>query len=409
MKQGPQTMEEVEPSVSHRLDLTSPALCADPYPVYAAMRRSRPVCEVEPGGAWALFRHADIQLALRDSRLFSAGALRERQQPPWIERNPLADSMASMDPPQHTKLRALVNRAFHPRVPRMEQRIRAIAGELCDRLQALGEADFVAEFAARLPAGVIRDLLGLEVSDLATLKRWALNTSRIPHVAPESASVREVNSAVADMEGHFRDLIASRRRGREDDLTSDLVAAEVDGRTLTDDEIVSFLCLLLAAGIETVSGTLANAVHLLLSRPDDLALLEAEPRWIPRFVEEVLRFEPPIHNVIRRTTADVEVSSTRIPAGAPVLFFLASANRDEGQFLRPDCFDMRRDEQGSLSFGHSAHFCIGAMLARMEARVALEVVLSRFAALERLPGDVDWAPSLFGRYLASLPVRLTPR
>jgi cytochrome P450 len=390
-----------------RVDLMAPEIRADPYPTYAKLRRLAPVCRVDPGGRWVIARYDDALQALKNPVIFSAAGIGQSSQPPWLGRNPFADSILFMDPPRHGKLRALVSRAFGgPAALRLETRIRSVAEALATELPMGRAVDFVEAFSMPLPAQVLSHLLGLDVSLAAHFKRWADDIAAIGAIKPDD-QVRQasVRTTVQEMEHYLGAVLASRRGKPADDLVSDLIRAEVDGEALSDTEIMGFLFLLLVAGLETTVHLLSNAVGILADHPDVLARLSADPSAIPRFVEECLRFDPPVHGAARITTTDVELSGFRLPAHAPVVILLGSACRDDAHFVNADRFDMDREVE-SIPFGSGAHFCLGARLARTEARLALESLLPRLSRISRGSECAEWNASMIVRGPTKLPMVL---
>lgn len=392
-----------------RVNLMLPEVRANPYPIYAELRRKSPVCEVDPGGVWAVARYSDVQFVLKNPELFSSAGFQSYLKPAWVEHNPIASSILVMDAPAHGKYRGLVSRAFTTRLlASMEVRVRAVADQLADRLLARGEVDFMAEFATPLPAAIIGELLGIETSQHGNFKRWGADMSAITPAPPSEELVTSVRKTLAEMAGYLQEVVDARRRAPANDLVSELIRARVDGEVLTDAEILSFLFLLLPAGFETTANLLANAMLGFLDRPGDFARLRAEPALVPAFIEEVLRHDSPVHGIPRIATADVELGGATVPKGAMVLVLLGSANRDEAQFPDPDRFDLGRDAQGGVAFGHGAHFCLGAALTRMEGRIGIEALLSRFQGFSRLADKLEWTPTLTVRGPVTLPVRCLP-
>jgi len=377
--------------MSLAIDLFAPEVRRDPYPTYDELRRSEVPQRVEPGGLWAISRHEDVQHALQHPELFSSTGFEMLYRPPWLPHNPLASSLFTMDGQSHSKLRALVSRAFTPRnLGRLQPRIREIASECAKRLVGRGEVDFITEFAVPFPARVIAEVLGLDPALHAEFRRWVDDIASISPVPPPEAVAARIRGTVAELEGYLRKVVAGRRRKPGDDIVSDLLEAEIDGAALTDDELIGFLFLLLPAGFETTRHVFANAMLAFLERPAELAALRGDPQAIPMWVEELLRHDPPVHGVMRLTTAEVEVGGQRIPAGSLVCLLLGSANRDEARFPEASRFDAARESLGGLAFGHGTHFCLGAPLARLEARLGLEVLVARFRGFERAPGEVTW-------------------
>jgi cytochrome P450 len=393
-----------------RPNLLSPDVRADPYPLYARLRAESPVCRVDPGGFWAVSRYADIQLVLSQPAVFSSAGLRALLLPPWLERNPLADSLLVVDPPAHDRLRAVVAHAFGPRaMARLEPRVREIAGELAQDLAEQGSADFQAAFAGPLPARIMAEILGLDPSLHVHFKRWTDDASAISPAIVDPARIALIRATISEMEDYFREVIRTRRRHPGDDMISGLVHPPGTGQPLSDEELLSFLFVLLAAGLETTMYFLANIMRALIGRPDDASRLAADQAHIPKFVEEVLRHDSPGHGTFRVTTQPVELAGTTIPAGALVLLLMASSNRDERRFPDADRFDMDRQHERPLAFGYGIHFCLGAPLARLEGRIACEALLSRFEGFIRPPGEIAWNQSLTVRGPVSLPVEFVRR
>lgn len=393
-----------------RTDLFSPDVRRDPYPTYAELRASAAVQQVDPGGVWAVSRYEDAQFVFKHPELFSSEALQAIRRPSWLSRNPVASSILVKDGPGHAGLRALLSRSFSPgSVARLEPRVRAIASALSERLATLGQADFVAEFAVPLPARVICGILGLDPSLEHQFKRWA-NDVIIASGSPPATEdfITSVRKTIEEMEGYLTEIVALRRSAPGDDMVSDLVRAEIEGRTLTDDEIIAYLFLLLPAGLETTTHLLAGAMFAFLERPESFAALRADRSLVSRFVEELLRHDPPVHGAMRMAMADVEIGGVTVPEGAIVLVLIGSANRDGSRFSDPDRFDVERDDQSSLAFGHGAHYCLGAHLAKLEARAAIEALTSRFHGFERMPGEIAWNKAFSVRGPTTLPIRALP-
>ncbi|MCZ7525875.1 MAG: cytochrome P450 [Acidimicrobiia bacterium] len=356
----------------------------DPYPTYRWLRDHAPVHRNEELDFWALSRYADVVEASRDWSTYSSaqGTTLERLDPAMFETMPM---MIFMDPPRQIAMRRLVNRAFTPHATAgLEDRIRSVTTALLEPLVERGGGDFVRELSALLPMEVIFDLLGVPSDDRRTLRAWmdeSLARNPEPPVVPDRAI-----EAMANMTSYWFDFVADRRRRPGDDLVGQLVAAELETdegpRPLTDGELVGFCSLLGAAGNETVTKLLANAVVLLHRHPDARAAVVTDPACIPGAVEEVLRYTSPSQYQGRTLTREVELHGVAMPQGARVLLLTASANRDERQFPDPDRFDVRRPPHVALGFGHGVHSCLGAHLARVESRVALEEFTRRFPRYE---------------------------
>ncbi|MDY7224918.1 cytochrome P450 [Hyalangium rubrum] len=395
--------------MSRALDLMSPETRANPYPLYAELRQAG-IRPIEPGGMWAVSRYDDVVAVLKDSRRFSSEGLGQGFLPPWLPRNPVTQSLVMKDPPQHTRLRGRVSRAFGPAaLAVLEPRIRAIAEELAERLvRREGEVDFMAEFSLQLPVRVLGLLFGLEPAQYPRLKEWADDLVSLPagrHPPEEQARLRE---SLASLERCFEGLIEARRAALGDDLVSELIRPDADGSVLSHDELISFLFSLLPAGVETTVYLLANTMVVLSEHPEERARVLADRGLIPRLIEEVLRYEPSGHSSLRLVTEDTELSGVRLPRGAMVVVLLASALRDERQFPQADRFLLDREKPSHLAFGHGIHYCLGALLARLEARLGLEALFSRLQDFSRTGSELQWSPSLIARGPLALPLRLTP-
>jgi cytochrome P450 len=339
---------------------------------------------------WQVVGHPEASTVLSDHAVFSSdlSALRPDQDDLELFQR---GNFVNMDQPQHRTLRTLVSQAFTPRVVAdLEPRIAELTTQLLDEVDE--RFDLIDALAYPLPVIVIAELLGIPASDRGTFRRWA-DTLFSQEVDPERSlrdvSERAVTAVVPtmrEMNAYFLDYIRARRAGPGSDLTSRLIEAEVDGERLADEEIVGFVGLLLLAGHITTTATLGNSVVTFQDNPDAVAEIRADPELIPAAIEEVLRVRTPFPRLARITTADTEVAGVRIPAGQIVLPWLTAANRDERVFAEPDRFDVHRTPNPHLSFGHGIHFCLGAPLARLEARVAVRLMLERYRDVE-VAGD----------------------
>jgi len=373
----------------------SPEFRRDPYPFYAELRREAPVHRSD-FGLWLISRYDDVVFTLKRHDLFSSTAMNMN-----VHDKPTR-TVINTDPPVHTRMRNIVNRAFTPKmVADMEPRIREVTRELLDAVIERGEMDFVRDFAVPLPVTIIAEILGVDASRRDDFKRWSSASVGMAPVGDERRDMQEFFA-------YFEEAIAERRRPRGD-LISIVVQASEGEEPLTADEVLAFTGLLLIAGNETTTNLLGNAVYHLLRNPDQLQIAREDPSIIPNVVEEALRFDSPVQFLFRRTTQDVDVAGVTIPAGSEVSPIYASANRDGRRFPDPDRFDVRRNAQGHVAFGHGVHFCLGAPLARLEARVALEEVLGRLAGIELKGADEpERLNSLFLRGFASLPLAFEP-
>ena len=381
---------------------------ADPYPVLKRLRDEAPAYRNEQYNFYALSRFADVEPAHRDTKTFLSGhgtVLEIMQQEPLS-----TGQLMFLDPPDHTRLRALVSRSFTARrVSQLEDGIRAVTLELLDQLRGCDTFDFVQDFAALLPSRVISSLLGVPTEDQEMLRQ---QIERIFFIEPGVGMINDVSfSAQLTINAYIREELIERRVRPRDDMLTDLTQAEIvddagDLRRLTDAEGADFGNLLISAGTETVARMLGWAALLLAQHPDQRAQLVTQPLLIPNAIEETLRFEAPSPVTGRWTTRDLDYHGVRIPASSRVLLLAGSANRDERQFTDPDRFDIHRHNEQHLAFGLGAHFCIGSALARMEGRIALEEVLHRYPEW-----DVDTARAVRAhtstvRGWSHLPVRI---
>lgn len=391
-----------------RLNLLSPESLADPYPAYAELRRG-PVRQVDPGGFWALSRHADVIAALKNTEAFSSEGFRGATKPAWLGHNPFGDSMIALDPPAHGRLRALVSRAFAPAsLTRLEGRVRAFAEAIVKALPLGEEVEWVSNFAIHVPSSVIGELLGLDCELNPLFRRWADDLTSITVVTPDQgARMSAISASVREAEQYLTEVLIARRRRPGDDMVSELLAARVDGQALTNAEIMSFMFLLLVGGLETTVHLLNHTTRELIARPEIFARVRADLSLLPRLLDEVLRYEPPVRGIYRLTTREVEVGGARIPREAKVLVLLGSAARDEVLLPDADRFDIERASVTNLPFGHGIHFCIGAALARLEARLAFTALLPKIRGLSTA-GPVTWRRSLSVRGPVSMPVVAHP-
>ncbi len=397
----------------------SPEVRANPYPYYAALRREEPVRQIVPGMPFfAVSRCADVEFALHHPELFSSTAFRILTQEGGLGPNSGAlaghriidtPMMISVDPPEHTRLRQIVNRGFTPRrIAALEPRIRAIAEGLLDAVAASGRMDLVHDLSIPLPVTVIAELLGIEIERLEDFKRWSdIIVLGLAGVSGEFTP-EEIRRAADEVSDYIEVVAADRRVRPRDDLVSVLVQAE-EGEALSTDEVVSFVFLLLIAGNETTTNLIGNATRALLDHPQQLAEVAANPKLIPAMIEEALRYDAPIQALPRLATRDLELGGAKLPKDARLLLLFGSANRDEARFPDPDRFDIHRDAQPHLAFGHGVHFCLGAALARLEARVAFETLFSRCCKLRLETDAVTMLDSLLLRGPKSLPLAFEPR
>ena len=389
----------------------------DPYPELARIREADPVHWSDAWGVWLVTRHEHVLQVLRDPRRFSnAGRFSSylddlpADAAPYVDplRRHYASGMLQSDPPDHTRLRPLVNKAFTPRVVERSQRsIEQVVDGLIDRFRERGEADLLGEFAYPLPAIVISSLMGVPASDreqLIALSDAVVGIQRAGRAAVDEHLVGSARGIVA-MEDYFRDLCRDRRAHPRDDLITALVQAEESGDRLDEAELISMCTTLLIAGHETTRNLIANGILLLLQRPADLERVREDDALLAAAIEETLRFESPIARGWRRVAEDVELEGRRLRTGQLVYLMFGAANRDPRVFADPDRFDMGRSPNRHVAFGQGIHFCLGAPLARLEARIALRALLGASSDLALGTDQVTWQESVTHRGLTSLSVR----
>ncbi|AHG90261.1 cytochrome P450 [Gemmatirosa kalamazoonensis] len=379
----------------------------DPYPWYAELRRASPVLRDPRTGTWMVFDYHGVRRALDDHDAFGSDVSAAGYgNLGWF---------IFFDPPRHTKMRALISRAFTPRtVAGLEPRVREIARGLLDTTAGRDAFDVVGDFAVPLPLMVIAELLGAPADDWSRFRRWSDVILELALTLQGGAEAQHAVAAFtavrAEMARYLAELLDVRRDAPRDDLLSRLLAAEVDGSRLSDGEILAFFQLLLLAGHETTTNLIGNAVISFAEHPEQLARLRADPTLLPSAVEEVLRYRSPVQAVFRVTRRDVTLGGHAIPARSLVLAMIGSANRDPSRFPAPDAFDVARAPNAHVAFGHGIHFCLGAPLSRLEARVALGELLARTETIA-LADDQPWEPrAAFHVHGATrLPIHVTPR
>ena len=401
-------------------DLASPAFKANPYPFYARLRAEAPVWPValrDRRTAWLITRYEDVARVLKDDTFakdkLNAMDPEQRAKTPWVPGflKPLERNMLDLDDPDHVRLRALVSKAFTPRlIERLRGRIEALCEELLDDMERErkreGGTDLVAGYALPLPATVIAELLGVPAKDQARFHRWS---NRLVSVSSGRDMLRALPAALAFVR-YLRNLVKRRRAEPEDDLITALIRAEEAGDKLSEDELLAMAFLLLVAGHETTVNLIASATLALLEHPEQTERLRRDPSLAKPAVEELLRYTSPVELATERyARKDTEIRDTRIPRGGLVLAVLGSANRDERHFEDPDVLDLARDPNRHLAFGRGGvHHCLGAPLARMEGQIALNAFLRRFpgARLDMAPEALRWRRGLFLRGLERLPLVL---
>lgn len=380
----------------------SPALREDPYPVYGELRESQPVHRHPVLGFWTLSRYDDVEGALLRPRSFSS--MRSLGELPAGDPSAILPMLVVLDAPRHDELRSLVSRAFTPRrVGELEPRIRAIATQLIDSFIEKGSCELFDEFSAPLPTTVIAELLGVPSEDRAMFKEKS--TAVVSSVSP--GELKGDTSAAFELARYLAESFEQKRKRPRDDLMSALLEAEIGGRRLDTPELVGFALLLLIAGNETTTNLISNSCVLFDRFPEQRARLLEDPGRIPRALEECLRFDPPIQGLERIATEDLQVGAETLRRGEKVFLLLAAANRDSRRFRDPERFDVGRDPNPHLSFGFGGHFCLGASLARLEARIAWEELLARIPDF-RVAGPTPRLDSPVFRGFTSVPIAFAP-
>jgi cytochrome P450 len=386
-----------------------PEVIADPYPAYHRLRAADPV-HLSPLGLWLLSRYDDCVMVLRDQRFRREGF--ERVLEPiygsLAEEDRLPRSMLFRDPPDHTRLRSLVNRAFTPRVVEsMRPRIEQIVDRLLDRVQGSGGMEVIADLAYPLPVTVISEMLGVPEADRDAIRQWSADVARsldaigLPAAPDLVTRGRAGRRALGE---YFRSLIPERRRRPRSDLLSRLIAVGEHGDKLSEGELLATCVLLYIAGHETTVNLIGNGLLALLRHPAELSRLRGDPGLIPSAVEELLRYDGPVQRTARIAGADLEIDGRRIAKGSMVVILLGAANRDPAQFPDPDRLDVARTDNRHIAFGFGIHFCLGAPLARLEAQIAFATLLRRAPRLALATATSQWRDSQVLRGLTALPV-----
>jgi len=388
----------------------------NPFAIYALLRTVRPVMQMPVAnyagpGVWFLTRYADVEMALRDPR-FSVERMRAPIIRENLERLPIfiqqsaqgLRSMLIMDPPDHTRVRKLANKAFTPRrVAVMRTQIEATVAELLAPLARGASFDVIETLAAPLPAIVIAELLGVPPEDHRQFKAWAAEI--VAGIGADGADVRQSSAAaMLTLLGYLAEIIATRRQEPRDDLISALVLAQEENDALTDNELLATCNLLLLAGHETTTNLIGNGLLALLREPKELARLRSDRTLLPTAIEEMLRYDGPVQATLRVVCEDIELDGHAIEAGSLVLVGVGAANHDPAVFTEPERFDIGRNPNPHLAFGFGVHFCLGALLARLEAEVAFWSLLERFPNLTLEDEAPQYRPNPVLRGLKSLQV-----
>ncbi|MSQ48245.1 MAG: cytochrome P450 [Deltaproteobacteria bacterium] len=390
-----------------------PEFHENPYPIYHRLRSVDPVHWSDIAGRWVLTRYSDCVALLRDATRFSADPNTWNQFTEFVAAQggpgPLTemekDWMLLKDPPDHTRLRTLVTKAFTPRVAEgMRPRVQAIVDDLLDAVQATGRMDVIADLAFPLPTIVICEMLGVPPEDREQFKGWTRDLARSldPIVTPEI--IAAADQATVAFTDYFRTLIAIRRKNPQPDLLSGLIATEEQGDRLTEDELIATAILLLGAGHETTMNLIGNGMLALLRNPEQLEKLKRDPTLMPSAVEEFLRYDGSVQMTARTALVDVEVGGKMIPKGVQAIIVLGAANRDPAQFPDPDRLDITRPDNRHIVFSYGIHHCLGAPLARVEAQVTINTLLRRMPNLQLTGEPLEWRETVTLRGLKALPI-----
>ncbi len=388
-----------------------PKFIADPYPTYRQLRERDPYHPSPLTGALVLSKYEDIDAVLRDYKMFSSEREPARSRDPQgvadrVERE-LQPSMLSLDPPDHTRLRGLVSRAFTPRqVAKMEDHIRDTAQALLDEVSGSNEFDLMSNLAALLPTVVIAEMIGVPTEDREQFKAWSDQFARVlePNLAADELGVVFETAQLFD--GYFRGIVAEHREQPQDDLVSRLIEAEQEGDRLSEEEMIVTLRLLLVAGNETTTNLIGNGMKALLEHPEQLQLLREQPELIDNAIEELLRYDAPVQVDGRVTIGQHQIDRHQLNPGRPVSLLIGGANRDPDQFRDPERLDVTREDAGNISFGRGIHHCLGAPLARLEGKVAFEALLERFDDIQFGSRTPVYKPNIVLRGLRHLDIRV---
>ena len=383
-----------------------PALIANPYPVYQALREHAPCFLPSPHGPLILTSYEDVDEVLRDHARFSNQ--RYRLNP--TEEEPGSASMLNSDPPDHTRLRSLCSRAFTPRkIAQLEAHVRETAHGLLDEVEGQSEFDLMATLAALLPTVVIAELIGVPTKDREAFKAWSTDFIAAGASRATPAEQEAGQQAGDSLTQYFSEQVELRRQAPADDLMTRLIAAEEAGDQLTHEELISTLILLLLAGNETTTNLIGNGLKALLEHPDQLDLLRRQPELMPTAIDELLRYDAPVQVDSRVANGDFEFGGHQIADGTEVLPVIGAANRDPAEFENPEQLDLTRADSGNISFGRGLHYCLGAPLAKLEGRLAFEALLERFSAIQFGSSQPEYRHNLVFRGLREFNIAVERR
>ena len=384
----------------------------NPYPWYAALRQQAPIYR-HPDIGYIVSRYDDVDACLRDDRFTVSTPS------PWREalgevavpamRMLGEATLLFLDPPDHTRVRALVSKAFtRGRIAQLRPHLEQLTDDILDRLEPLGEFDLLHEIAEPLPVLTITHLLGVADADWSELHRWSTAITAFDELPMAWEALPAANEAATEFRAYCEELVEQRLARPGDDLVSALIAAEDDGQHLSHDEVIGMIMLLLIAGHDTTMSLISTGMRELLRTPDQAEILRSDPELIGPAIEELLRFENPLHVASgggRWSEEPIVLGGVELETGVPVRLLLGSANHDPDAFDDPDRLNLRREPKPHLAFGKGMHFCLGAALGRLEGQVAISKILERFPDLELAHDDLEWRPTFLTRQLLSVPVR----
>lgn len=399
---------DLEQEIYSGIDLHDSAFQIDPYPAYEQMRLS-PVCKVSPDNVWAVSRYSDVKKVLSNPAIFSSKALNLPYDSDWLnEESRNSRLIVSQDPPEHGQYRGVVNRAFiNSAIEYLIPLMKSTAENLVVKLESSNAVNFMEEFAYPYIGTIITQIVGVgDKQDLSDFREWVALEEGVSLSKPSEEYIKVFEKATLRQSKYFLHAAQERRVTPQDDLVTHLVNARVKGEKLTDKELCSILSLLVAAGFVSTIQMLNQGIMVFSQRPDLVGELKQSPELIPAFVEELLRFRPTSIATVRMATRAVEINGAAIAKGDLVLVLLASAGRDPEKFPDPNTFDLhRRGNKQHMAFGHGIHTCVGAPLARLELKIAFEILLNHFSSFD-CPGDKDlrWIDSVFVRGVKELPV-----
>ncbi|HEY9433700.1 MAG TPA: cytochrome P450 [Blastocatellia bacterium] len=402
-------------NTAQQVDILSPQFKANPFPLLARLRAEQPVCRItlpDKTPVWLVTRYKDVKTLLTDERFaksrYNALTPEQLRKQPWVPPmfRPLERTMVDLDPPDHTRLRQFVHKAFTPRlIEQMQDRVQTLANDLLDAVARKGEMDLIREYALPLPMTIITEILGVPVQDRDKFHKWSKVIVAVDQFNANWRVIPAIWKFNRYLRGHFK----ARRADLRDDLVSALIQAEEAGDRLSEDELLAMTFLLLVAGHETTVNLIGSGALELLQHPDQMNKLRRDSSLIKSAVEELLRYTAPVFmSTERYAREDVTIQGVTISRGEMTLGVIGSANRDETVFENPDILDIEREPNKHLSFGHGIHYCLGAALARLEAQIAINTLLERMPnlRLKGSPESLRWRRSLILRGLAALPVEI---